>query len=45
MVKFLFTRCESNRIKYDELDIDSSDAKFIEARAKYKETEKICFLY
>ena len=44
-LRVLIARMENNRINYDTLDIDSSNAKFIEARAKYKESESILFSF
>lgn len=42
-LRWLISRVESNRIKYDKMDIDSSNAKFIEARARYNEAEELLF--
>lgn len=42
-LRVLTARTESNRVQYDNLDIDSSNLKFAEARAKYKESESILF--
>jgi len=42
-VRWLTIRMENNRIVFDKMDIDSSSAKFIEARAKYNESEEILY--
>lgn len=42
-LRVLVARMEANRIYYDSLEIDNTKAKFIEARAKYKESETILF--
>lgn len=44
-LRVLTRRAEDNRILYDNLDIDSSNAKFIESRAKYKESEAMLFAF
>lgn len=42
-MRYLIPRIESLRINFDTMDIDSSNAKFIEARAKYNEAQDILF--
>ncbi len=44
-LRILTARMESNRVQYDNMDIDASDLKFAEARAKYKESEAILFAF
>lgn len=44
-LKFLTARAESNRIIFDKMDIDSSSSKFIEARAKYNESQDLLFSF
>lgn len=44
-LRYLIARAETNRIAYDNMDIDLSDRKFVEARAKYKESEELIFAF
>lgn len=44
-LKVLTVRAENNRIVFDKMDIDSSSAKFIEARAKYNEAQELLFSF
>ena len=44
-LKFLTSRAENNRIVYDTMDIDLSNAKFIEARARYNESMDLLYSF
>lgn len=44
-IRVLIGRAEQNRIAYDNLDIDSSNLKFAESRARHKESEAILFSF
>ncbi len=42
-IRYLVPRIETLRIVFDTMDIDSSSAKFIEARARYNEAQDTLF--
>lgn len=42
-LKVLIARMEDRRSTYDHMDVDASNAKFIEAKARYNECENLVF--